>query len=416
MNGSSPARVPIGLDKIGVYPGSLVLSMQELCEARGQDQPGFLERMLVQERSLNPVWEDPVTMAVNAADRMLTEEERASIELLIVATESSVDQEKAISTWVQRYLRLGPNCRNFELKHACYGGTGALQMALSWIASGLAGDARALVISTDQSRMHLEKSHEYVTGAAASAVLVSRHPRLLEIELGQNGYWTNEVWDLTRPTLTFETGDPELSMLTYLDALEGAYAHYEQRCGTPPDFDTHFARHVYHSPFGGMTFLAHKTLMSAVLGMAPKDVPEHFARKTLPSLGNIRRIGSTYGSSTFVALVTLLADDEALAPGDRVSVFGFGSGACAEFYTGLVASQARDTARAAGLRQLLDGRHSVSVAEYEAIERRRSSLVEVPTYDTDRREPSGAYGRLFAGQRRLVFEGLTDHVRRYAWS
>ena len=36
--------------------------------------------------------------------------------------------------------------------------------------------------------------------------------------------------DLTRPTLTVESGDPEPSLLTYLDALEGAYAHYVQRC------------------------------------------------------------------------------------------------------------------------------------------------------------------------------------------
>ena len=42
--------------------------------------------------------------------------------------------------------------------------------------------------------MHLEKPHEFVTGAAAAAVLVSRRPRMLEIELGKNGYWTTEVW------------------------------------------------------------------------------------------------------------------------------------------------------------------------------------------------------------------------------
>ena len=408
---------PVGIDKIGVYPGSLTLSLDALCTARGQTDPaGFRQRMLLDERSLNPVWEDPVTMAVNAAQTILTDEDRAAIELLIVGTESGVDQEKPISTWVQRHLGLGANCRNFELKHACYGGTAGFQMAVSWLASGLGGDAKALVISTDQSRMHLHQPHEFVTGASAAAVLVSRHPRMLEIELGKNGYWTTEVWDLTRPTLKVESGDTELSLLTYLDALEGAYAHYQTRCGGPMDFDDHFRRNIYHSPFGGMTLLAHKALVSATLGLSPAEAKAHFERKTLPSLRHLRRIGSTYGSSTFIALLTLLADDEELKQGDRISMFSYGSGACAEFYSGLVGPQARQTARAAGLPARLDSRHRVTVEEYERIEGLRTSLVENGNYEPERTDPAGAYERLYAGQRRLVLEKLADYVRYYAWS
>ena len=407
---------PIGIDKIGVYPGALALPMEALCLARGQDFSGFRERMMIDERSLNPLWEDPVTMAVNAAQAILTDDDRAAIELLIVATESSVDQEKPISTWVQRYLGIGANCRNFELKHACYGGTAAVQMAVSWLASGMSRDAKALVISTDQSRMHLNRPHEFVAGAAAAAVLVSQHPRMLEVELGKSGYWTSEVWDLTRPTLRVECGDTELSLLTYLDALDGAFAHYQARCDGPIDFDSYFHRNVYHSPFGGMTFLAHKTLASATLGLPAAQARAHFERKTQPSLRQLRRIGSTYGSSTFVGLLTLLADDEELKPGDRIGMFSFGSGACAEFYSGLVVPGAQKVARAAGLQALLDGRHRVTVDEYEGIEQSRTRLVECGSYTVDTTDPAGAYAACFAGRNRLILEGLTDHVRQYAWS
>lgn len=409
-------RTPIGIDKIGVYPGALTLGMEPLCLARGRDAAGFRDRMLIDERSLNPLWEDPVTMAVNAAETILTDEERASIELLIVATESAVDQEKPISTWVQRHLGIGAHCRNFELKHACYGGTGALQMAVSWLASGLSRDAKALVISTDQSRMHLNTPHEFVAGAAAAAVLVSSNPRMLEIELGKSGYWTTEVWDLTRPTLTVECGDTELSLLTYLDALEGAFNHYQSRCEGPVDFDADFCRNIYHSPFGGMTFLAHKTLVSSLLALSPADARAHFDRKTLPSLRHLRRIGSTYGSSTFIGLLTLLADDESLTPGDRIGMFAFGSGACAEFYSGLVAPHGRETARAAGLSAILDSRHRVSVEDYERIEQRRTCLVGNGTYTVDTTDPAGAYDACYAGRHRLTLTGLADHVRHYAWS
>lgn len=408
---------PVGIDKIGVHPGGLVLPMDALCAARGVEEPdAFRERMFVDERSLCPIWEDPVTMAVNAAHAMLTAEDRASIELLIVATESGVDQEKPISTWVQRYLGLGANCRNFELKHACYGGTAAFQMAVSWLASGLGGNAKALVISTDQSRMHLNQPHEFVTGAAASAVLVSHNPRMLEIELGRNGYWTTEVWDLTRPTLKVEVGDTELSLLTYLDALDGAYTHYQSRCDTPIDYDRHFQRNIYHSPFGGMTFLAHKTMVTATLGLPAREMKQHFARKTLPSLANLRRIGSTYGSSTFIALLTMLSHDEELKQGDRISMFSYGSGACAEFYSGLVGPDARAQARAAVLPRRLDGRHRVTVEEYERIERRRTELVENGNYEAERSDPPGAYVHGYAGKDLLVLDGLRDHVRHYSWS
>jgi len=287
---------------------------------------------------------------------------------------------------------------------------------VAWLASGLSGDAKALVISTDQSRMHLNKPYEFVAGAAAAAVLVSQHPRMLEIELGKSGYWTTEVWDLTRPTLTVECGDTELSLLTYLDALDGAFAHYQTRCDSPINFDEYFCRNIYHSPFGGMTFLAHKTLVSSTLDLSPTDVRAHFERKTLPSLRHLRRIGSTYGSSTFVGLLTLLADDEDLRAGDRIGMFSYGSGACAEFYSGLVAAGAQHVARAAGLPELLERRHRVSVEEYECIEHRRTCLVGNGTYKVDTTDPPGVYDECYADRHRLILEGLTEHVRQYAWS
>ena len=128
----------VGIEKIRAYPGSLVLDVQKLAAARGQSSVELHDTMMIDERSLNPVWEDPITMAVNAAKPMLSDADRQAIELLIVGTESAPDQEKAASTWIHRYLGLKPSCRNFEIKHACYSGTAAMQMALAWIASGVA--------------------------------------------------------------------------------------------------------------------------------------------------------------------------------------------------------------------------------------------------------------------------------------
>ena len=104
----------VGIEKITAYPCSLSLDMRTLAEARGVDPAHPLEELLVTARSLNPVWEDPVTMAVNAALSLLADEDREAIELIVVGTESSPDFGKPISTYVQRYCGIQANCRNFE--------------------------------------------------------------------------------------------------------------------------------------------------------------------------------------------------------------------------------------------------------------------------------------------------------------
>jgi hydroxymethylglutaryl-CoA synthase len=372
--------------------------------------------MMIDERSLNPVWEDPVTMAVNAAKPMLTDGDRQAIELLIVGTESAPDQEKAASTWVHRYLGLKPSCRNFEVKHACYSGTAGLQMALAWIVSGVARDAKALVITTDQSRMHLGQPYEFVMGASAAAILVSSNPRLLEVEVDKCGYWTEEVSDLTRPTSRVEQGDAETSLLAYLDALEGAYAHYVERVGKAIDFDTYFSKNIYHAPFGGITFRAHKSLLRKWKPLSKREAWAHFERKSLASLRYIRRMGGTYASSPLIGLMGLVDGSEGLRPGDRVSLYSYGSGCCAEFYSGLIGPTAREAVHEAGLSDLLDERHAVSVEEYEEVERERTRSIDCGDYEPGLGGLEDWYGRHYRGKGYLVFRGMRDYYRRYAWS
>jgi hydroxymethylglutaryl-CoA synthase len=412
----TPRASRVGIEKLRAYPGSLVLDIPKLATVRGRDPLELHDAMMIDERSLNPVWEDPVTMAVNAAKPMLTDEDREAIELLIVGTESAPDQEKAISTWVHRYLGLKPSCRNFEVKHACYSGTAGLQMAVAWIASGLAGPAKALVITTDQSRMHLGQPYEFVMGASAAAALVSAHPRLLEIEVDKCGYWTEEVPDLTRPTSRVEQGDPETSLLAYLDALEGAYAHYAERVGAGIDFDTYFVKNIYHAPFGGMTFRAHKTLLGKGAPRAKAETWAHFERKTLASLRYIRRMGGTYASSPLIGLLGLVDGSPDLRPGDRVGFYSYGSGCCGEFYSGLVGADAREVVGQAGLAAMLDERHPVSVEEYEDIERARTGAIDCGDYEPGLGGPTGWYDRHYRGQGYLIFRGMRDYYRQYAWS
>jgi len=406
------ARPPIGIEKISAYPCTLSLDLEELARHRGHDPLDLRQNLLVCRRGLNPLWEDPVTMTVNAAAPMLTDEDRERIELLIVATESSVDQGKPISTWAQRHLGIQPHCLNYESKHACFGGTAALMMAASWVASGLRPQGKALVICTDQSRMHLHKPYEYVMGAGAVAMLVSTEPRVLELELEKNGVFTQEVSDTFRPTSRVETGNGEASLYCYLDALEGALGQYLRQAG-PVDLDSYFQKHLYHVPFGGLTFQAHRTLVRQFRRMKKSEALEHFRRRSEPALRYNQEMGGTYSGSTFIALMGLIEACDDLHPGDRLGIFSYGSGSCGAFYSGILGPDARAIVGAARLGELCASRQPLSVEEYEALEGERFRVIDGGDFVPPTNGFHDLYARRYAGQGLLTFKGIHDHYREY---
>ncbi len=412
---AKPRRV--GIEKIWAYPSSMFLDLDQLAEARGAE-PNYASKVLLgKERSVNPTWEDPVTNAVNAAKPMLTEADRANIELLIFGTESSPDQGKPMSTFVFRHLGLQPNCRSFETKHACYGGTAALMMAAHWVASGMAPGKKALVVAADQGRMHLGQPWEYVLGTGAVAMLVSEQPDVLELELGAHGYWTDEVGDTFRPTSTEEAGNTESSVYCYLEALAGAYDCFKGKVG-PIDFATHFKHHVYHVPFCAMAYRAHRTLLrqESEQRVRRAAAEEHFDLKVRPSLRYIQRVGGTYTASTFWALIGLIESQPQLQPGDPIGIFAYGSGSCAEFYRARVGDRAHERVAAIDIGQLVDARYQLTVEQYEAVERERTGYIDQATYQPPTEGLDELYQRRYAGAGRLVLKGLDGHFRRYDWS
>lgn len=405
----------VGIEKITAYPCTLSLDMVQLAEARGVDARHPLEELLVTHRSLNPVWEDPVTMAVNAAMQILSDEDRAAIELVIVGSESAVDYGKPIASWVHRFCKIQENCRVLESKHACYGGTGALMMAAHFVASGIRPGAKALVVCADQSRTHLNKPWEFVLGAGATAILVSDQPQVLAFELAGNGYWSNEISDTFRPTARNEVGHADTSLFGYLDAVTGSFTNFRAR-NPSMDYEKDFVKHIYHIPFGGMTQRAHKAVMRMVRKCKRAEIQAAWEQKTRPSLHYNGQFGGTYTSATFVAMLGLIDQSPELTPGDRITVFSYGSGSCSEFYSAKIGPQAQAAVKAQGIQAGLDARHPVSVQEYEAIEKARQSYIDRSDYEIDRSNFAEHYERAYAGQKRLILHGVHEWERDYRWS
>lgn len=411
-----PSTGPVvGIEAIGVHPCTCRLDIADLCAARGLDAANVRDRLLCEERSVVGPFEDVVTLAVNAAKPLLTADDLDAIRLLVVATESGPDQEKPVSSWVHHFLGLRPDCRNFEVKHACYGATGAMQIAAGWVASGVDPGAKALVINADHALKHDGGAEEAVLGAAGVAVLVSQTPRLARLDLGWHGVHAHEVADIFRPAPGVETGDADESLLSYLDGVEAAYDAYVRRVGAPVDFDRFFAANVYHVPFGGLSQRAHLKLARRELGLSKAGAEAHWARKSKPSLTFNRRTGGIYGGATFLALSGLVASG-AVAGGARVGIYSYGSGSCAEFYSATIGDDAATAVARAGIPAALDARQHLTLAEYDACETALAASLAARDYTPPADAVEGLWQSHYEGRGRLVFRGIRDYYREYAWS
>lgn len=405
----------VGIEKLALYPGRLVADAIELAEARGRNTRHVREQVMIEQRTVVPVFEDAVTLGVNAAQRLLTPEDREQIELLIVGTETGVDFEKDVSTWIHRHCNLPANCRSFEAKSACYAGTGAFKLAASWVLSAARPGKKALVICTDFTRRNIQDEHDFVGGGCAIAMLVSQSPKILVIEPGKEGYFTCDVADAHRPTSRIDLIDSEISLYAYLDALEASYDHYNQVAG-PVDFEADFKRHIYHAPFPGMTLQAHRTLLGKFGTTDKRIVRKNFDDRVKDGLYFGARLGTAYGASTFISLLGHLQVAEDLRQGDRFSIFAYGSGSHGEFYAGTVGPEGQARTRALELDTLLGQRRRISVEEFERIERVRDSLADQPDNEIPRDTIPGVYEELYAGKGLLVLDRIDGFRRKYRFA
>lgn len=406
----------IGIEKISIYPSSLALELSDLALTRGGDTRYIRESLMVVKRSLVPLWEDAVTLAVNSAQELLDETDRSSIGLFIVATESGLDQEKAISTWAHRHLELPPGCRVFELKSACHAGAAALRMAEAWIASGLNRGKKVLLINVDISNnMAGLGKMEYSLGAGAVALLISDKPDFAVIETARTGTYTHEVTDVIRPLPWKEIAfDVEASLFSYMDGIENAFEEY--RVLTPEAGDVgYFDYNIYHVPFPGISREAHKVLVELQGEFGKERADSSFEEKVMPSLHYSQQIGATYCGSIFLCLFSLVQKAPNLGRGNRVGIYSYGSGSCAEYFSMIVGDRASAIAaqQSARLDALLASRKVLTVPAYEQLEESRSAQIQGQNYHLDKDDMLDWYERNYSGSGRLILETIENHLRSY---
>jgi hypothetical protein len=130
-----------------------------------------------------------------------------------------------------------------------------------------------------------------------------------------------------------------------------------------------------------------------------REAERTYAALVEPSLGMARRVGNSYTASLYLCLAWLASLRGRELPGREVGLFSYGSGCCAEFFTGRFAAEAAEAAARIGAVELLDARRALSVDEYERCA--RSAVGEPPTTD---------------GAGTFFFAGVRDDKRHYARS
>lgn len=346
--------LPVGIDDIAASTTSLMFPLAALAAAHDTSAGKYHRGIGQDEMSVPADDEDIVTLAARAAAPIIERHGSEGIRTLLLATETGIDQSKAAGVFVHDLLELPPNVRVVELKEACYSATSALQFALGIVARN--PDEKVLVIASDVARYELDSSGEATQGAGAVAMLVAAHPRVLEIEPA-SGLFTENVHDFWRPNdRTTALVDGRYSVTVYLRAMEVAWQDYRERGGSPIDT---ISRICFHQPFTKMAAKAmQKLAKTAGLEDSAKAVSDLADTMTLN-----RRLGNTYTASSYMALLSLL-EAGSLGDGERVGIFSYGSGAVAEFFTGVLVRGYREQLRTGDLTAMLDARREISYSEY----------------------------------------------------
>lgn len=426
----------VGIDSISFHiPRLYVDLLGEFSEVRSQQSGETLDKLRGKiQQGIGVEWmtiadfhEDAVTMAAMAAWKLI-EEHKISLDdigLIAVGTETTVDQSKSLAAYVLGMLERKRGTRASHIgcpqfQFACMGATYALESALACLLSGTLARKYAIVIATDIAKYPLMTPGEYTQGAGAVAMLLTKNPRLLVINLRVIGTATRDERDFFRPNFSkAAVVDGKYSIDVYLNTVEEALNDYLKKAElVPQDFYHNNNHFLFHVPFPRMGEYAaarffgrlwsHDDILKGYLDPAlwsginsvltgekrrsiERDLAkspffrDQFALKVAPSLALGRKIGNIYSGSLFLALISLLYESE-LAGHDvaqeSVVWTSYGSGASAKVFTGRFTDRWREgysrqevyqqiTPQAAGGRRL-----KVNLATYENLhESSETSLV-----------------------------------------
>lgn len=345
----------IGIDKIGFAAPDYVLDLADLALARNVDPNKFKVGLLQSEMAITPITQDIVTLGAQAAEAILTEEDKKTIDMVIVGTESSVDQSKAAAVSIHNLLGIQPFARSIEMKEACYGATAGLSLAKSHIAQF--PKSKVLVIASDIAKYGIASGGEPTQGAGAVAMLVTANPRILVLN-NDNVCQTRDIYDFWRPNYDkYPRVDGRFSTEQYTDCLTTTFDYYQQKTGKNLK---DFAAMCLHIPFS-------KQGLKGLQAIAQdQETLSRLTERFQEAIIYNKVIGNIYTGSIFLSLLSLLENSRALKAEDHILFYSYGSGAVCEIFSGYLVEGYLNQLERDRLHKL-NQRTKLCVEEYENI-------------------------------------------------
>lgn len=348
----------IGIDKIGFFTSDLYVDMRELAQQRQEDPAKYLIGIGQKKMAVIRPTQDVVTLAANAVDQILSEADRQKLGLVIFGTESGVDNSKSTAAYLAGLLKLPEKLQVVEVKQACYGATAGLDFAQGYLC--LHPEKKVLVIGADIARYGLRTPGEPTQGGGAVAMLVTTNPRIIAFEPNSAvAMWdANDFWRPLGESEARVAG--KFSNNLYLDLLQEVWQEYQKTAGLQL---IDFTAFIFHLPY---TKLGLKGLRSLTSGNDLAINSQLFKQFEAARSYN-SQVGNLYTGSLYLSFLSLLQNSPKLQAGQRIGFYSYGSGAQAEFFSGLLQPKFKEQIARNDFKQILTGRRKISVADYESL-------------------------------------------------
>lgn len=406
-----------GIEAIEFQPGSLVMDMETVfAEGRGEDPEKYTKGLGIKRISLPDSDEDIVTIGATAALDLMQKEgiEPDDIGRLDVATESSFDRSKPVSTYIagcleEHFEEDFGHVNKSERKFACISGTQSIHDSVNWIQAGANENRMALVIATDLAFYKRGGSGEATQGSGAVAMLIDKNPSIATIERN-HGYSSHDQTDFLKPNQQYPSVDGSHSVQVYLNRMRDAIEAYGKRSSSISS-PNQFELTPFHVPFPSMVKkaapLGYRKLVTGTdieekinqkIGSRPsiknydnnenftediqdwmenlretEEYREWYQKRVKPTIEFSSRVGNLYTGSVHLARLSGLYHaykNGRNLTGDKILVASYGSGAQAEVHSEIIQSDWEEKISSTTTEEKLNNRTKIeSFKKYEEIHR-----------------------------------------------
>lgn len=422
----------VGIDSIAFDIPKIYLPITSLAENRNIDADKLIIGLGLHKMSFLDVHQDVVTMASNAALKLIQQEkiEPTEIHRIYVGTESGVDSSKPIASYVVSNLesvlgeRCFKNCDVVDLTFACIGTVDALQNCLDFIR--LNPSKKAIVIASDNAKYDLNSTGEYTQGSGSIAMLITANPRILSFS-NDFGIGTKGVFDFFKPrrnfskkeALHFDTNlewngileneiniykeqpvfDGQYSNQCYISRIIEAYEHFKTESHQHGKLYKKWAAILMHLPYcyqGRRTFIEifaneNPELIETQPGLTFKDKIKALSKseeyiklikETIsPSEIASGQIGNIYSGSIFLGLLSTLSYHYERKTNLSNLTFGFiayGSGSKSKVFEGIIDKHWQSQLENLKLFETLENCHAIDFETYEKLYKKelKQSVIE----------------------------------------